>query len=241
LAQHPRFATTDLRSLRAGSLIGVLPAESRPAPGTRANLLGTTESFGPYCGDRLDRPLPTGKEGSCGRPFPGVEVRIADLDTGAPVGADVAGEIQLRGSNLMRGICGRTRRETFTEDGFYPTGDLGRLDADGYLYLTGRRDDMFKVRGATVYPSEVEAALQTIAGVRRAFVVDVVHDEVAEVCAVVVVDPASALTVDDFAREARARLSSFKVPARWSVLDADHLPMTATGKPDKAALQQLFE
>ena len=83
------------------------------------------------------------------------------------------GEIQLRGPNMMRGICGRTRAEVFTDDGFYPTGDLGHLDADGYLFLTGRRDDMFKVRGATVYPSEVEAALHTIDDVRRAYVVDV--------------------------------------------------------------------
>ncbi|MEX1006600.1 MAG: AMP-binding protein [Acidimicrobiia bacterium] len=64
-----------------------------------------------------------------------VEVRVVDVETGVPVGAGVAGEIQLRGPNLMRGICGRTRRETFTEDGFYQTGDLGRLDAEGYLHL----------------------------------------------------------------------------------------------------------
>ena len=74
----------------------------------------------------------------------------------------------------MRGICGRTRAEVFTEDEFYPTGDVGHLDADGFLFLTGRRDDMFKVRGATVYPSEVEGALHALPAVRRAYVVDVV-------------------------------------------------------------------
>ena len=60
----------------------------------------------------------------------------------------------------MRGICGRTRDETFDVDGYYPTGDLGALDADGYLWYHGRLDDMFKVKGATVYPAEVEAALR---------------------------------------------------------------------------------
>ena len=59
----------------------------------------------------------------------------------------------------MRGICGRLREDTFRADGFYPTGDLGSLDADGYLFYAGRADDMFKVSGATVYPTEVEAGL----------------------------------------------------------------------------------
>ena len=72
----------------------------------------------------------------------------------------------------MRGICGRTRDATFDADGFYPTGDLGALDADGYLWYHGRRDDMFKVKGATVYPTEVEAALRAIDGVRQAHVTE---------------------------------------------------------------------
>ena len=84
-----------------------------------------TESFGPYCGDRLDRDLPPGKEGSCGRPFADVELRVVDPDTGERVEPGVVGEIQIRGRNLMRGICGRVRSEVFTPDGFYPTSDLG--------------------------------------------------------------------------------------------------------------------
>ncbi|MDQ1432454.1 MAG: hypothetical protein QOF40_3056 [Actinomycetota bacterium] len=241
LARDRRFAAADLSSLRAGSLDAVLPADLQAAPGTRANLLGMTESFGPYCGERLDQTLPPGKEGSCGRAFAGVELRIVDLDAGTPVGPGAVGEIELRGPNLMRGICGRTRAETFTEDGFYPTGDLGRLDADGYLFLTGRRDDMFKVRGATVYPSEIEAALRTIPGVGRALVADVERDGVTAVAAAVIPDGAAPITVDDLDREARARLSSFKVPTRWLVIAADDVPMMSTGKVDKAALQKLFE
>ena len=82
-------------------------------------------------------------------------------------------EIQIRGPHTLRGICGRSREELFTADGFYPTGDLGHLDDDGYMFYHGRSDDMFKVSGATVYPSEVEAALRTIAGVQQAFVTNV--------------------------------------------------------------------
>src|SRR4029078_3255236 len=141
---------------------------------------------------------------------------------------------------MMRGICGRTRAEVFTEDGWYATGDVGHLDADGFLFLTGRRDDMFKVRGATVYPSEVERALHALPAVRRAHVVDVTGEGGgAEVAAVVVL--AADATVDELARDAKARLSSFNVPTRWRIVGADDVPMTTTGKVDKAGLQQLFD
>jgi acyl-CoA synthetase (AMP-forming)/AMP-acid ligase II len=240
LARDPGFAAADLTSLRPGSLDAVMPAELRAGPGQRAGLLGMTESFGPYCGYPLDQTLPPGKEGSVGVPFADVEVRIVDLDDGAPVAAGVTGEIQLRGPNLMRGICGRTRAEVFTEDGFYPTGDVGHFDDDGFLFLTGRRDDMFKVRGATVYPSEVESALHALASVRRAYVVDVVGPSGgAEVAAAVVT--AGDTTVDELARDAKARLSSFKVPTRWRIIGPDDVPMTNTGKVDKAGLQRLFD
>ena len=73
----------------------------------------------------------------------------------------------------MRGICRRSRDDLFTADGFYPTGDLGHLDDGGFMFYHGRCDDMFKVSGATVYPSEVEQALRTIDGVDGAFVTEV--------------------------------------------------------------------
>jgi acyl-CoA synthetase (AMP-forming)/AMP-acid ligase II len=241
LAAHPCFAGTDLRSLRPGSLEAVLPPSMRGEPGTRASLLGMTESFGPYCGFPLDRAVATGKEGSCGMPFAGVEVRIVDVHSGEPVGPGVDGEIQLRGPNMMRAICGRLRSEVFTVDGFYPTGDLGHLDEDGFLFFRGRRDDMFKVRGATVYPSEVEAALHSIPAVARAHVVDVDDGGTTRVGAVVVLAGGEGHTPEDLVRELRPRLSSFKIPTAWRILDHDALPITATGKIDKQALKSLCQ
>ncbi len=236
LAAQPRFGSTDLSSLRAGSLPAVLPPASRPAPGARANLFGMTETFGPYCGARLDADLPAAKHGSCGQPFDGIEVRVVDPETRAVVRAGAIGEICVRGRNLMRGICGRTRDATFDTDGFYPTGDLGALDADGYLWYHGRHDDMFKVSGATVYPSEVEAALRAIDGVQQAHVTEVLGNGAA-VGALVV----SVRSLDDLAAATRARLSAFKVPTRWVVTaSADAVPTTATGKVDKVALQDLL-
>ena len=77
-----------------------------------------TESGGPYCGARLDVDLPAAKHGSCGRPFDGIEVRVVDPDSRNVVPADVQGEIQLRGPNMIRGICGRTRSELFDAEGY---------------------------------------------------------------------------------------------------------------------------
>lgn len=239
LAAHPRFASTDLTSLRPASLPAVLPEDRRPAPGARANLFGMTETCGPYSGDRLDRDLPAAKHGSCGRPFAGVEVRIVDPDTGAPCPPGATGEIRVRGPNVMRAICGRTRDETFDADGFYPTGDLGALDADGYLWFRGRLDDMFKVKGATVYPAEVEAALRAVPGVVQAHVTDVpgggADGAGREVGALVV----TGLPLGDLAAAARGRLSAFKVPTRWVVTpNADDVPLTATAKVDQARLRE---
>jgi acyl-CoA synthetase (AMP-forming)/AMP-acid ligase II len=238
LAAHPAVATADLSSLGDGSLGALLPPERRPAPGARANLFGMTESFGPYCGDRLDTDLPSAARGSCGRPFDGVEVRIAGPETGAGLPAGEQGEIWLRGPNLLRGICGRLREQVFTPDGWYRTGDLGRLDAAGYLWFAGRLDDMFKVKGATVYPAEVEAALRSVDEVRQAYVTDVAPDEVPEVGALVVTDA----PLEQVLAAVRERLSAFKVPTRWLLTDDTGLvPTSATGKLDKTGLHDLLQ
>jgi len=240
IASDPTFADADLSSLKAGSLDAVLPATLRAAPGARANLFGMTETFGPYAGSRLDTDLPTSARGSCGRPFADVEVRIADPESGRAVPTGDQGVIELRGPNLMRGICGRTREDTFLADGYYSTGDLGSVDDDGYLFYAGRADDMFKVSGATVYPTEVEASLRSIDFVRQAYVTNVEgSDGEAAVGAVVVVgEDRTAAEVDAAARQA---MSSFKVPRSWVLVpSAERVPMLATGKVDKAGLQALI-
>ena len=198
-----------------------------------------TESFGPYCGARLDLDLPPSKHGSCGRPFAGVEVRIVDPETGSGASRRAT---RARSSCAGRTSCAASAAARATSSST-PTASTrpatsGSLDADGYLWFAGRLDDMFKVKGATVYPAEVEAALRAIAGVAQAFVTDVAADGGApEVAALVV----SAADHEIVAGAARARLSSFKVPTLWLVVpDPGDVPMTATGKVDKAALQALL-
>jgi acyl-CoA synthetase (AMP-forming)/AMP-acid ligase II len=228
LANDPAFSTADLSSLRVGSLDAVLPAELRAAPGARSNLFGMTETFGPYCADALDTDMPEGAWGSCGTPFPTIEVRINPDDS----------EIWVRGPQLMRGICGREREDVFTKDGWYRTGDVGRLDESGRLFYLGRLDDMLKVRGATVYPSEVETALNAIPFVARAFVTDVQTERGTEVAAAIVPVPDRVVSAQDVLAEAKNRLSAFKVPTVLRVLEPNQdVVRTGSGKVDKPALQ----
>ncbi|MGE2730978.1 class I adenylate-forming enzyme family protein [Mycolicibacterium vaccae] len=234
LARHVDTVGADLSALRPGSLEALLPEDLRSPNGARANLFGMTESFGPYCGFAADTDMPRPAWGSCGKPFPGMEIRIVDTATGAPLATGQIGEIQIRGPHVMRGILGRARHTVFTPDGFYPTGDLGQLDADGFLFSHGRSDDMLKVSGATVYPSEVEDALRTLPGVRAVAVTDVPGPAGPQVGAMVVSDR----TVDELRSAARELLSSFKVPTVWvGVPDESGLPRNATGKVDVVAVR----
>jgi len=240
LARHPSRNEVDLSALRPGSLEALLPPEQRGKPGARASLFGMTEAFGPYCGYPADTDMPQSAWGSCGKPFPGMEVRIADPGTGKPLQAGTIGMIELRGPHTLRGICRRSREDLFTADGFYPTGDLGRLDDDGFLFYHGRSDDMFKVSGATVYPTEVEQALREIDGVHGAFVTNVTGAQGDHVGAVVVCDTA-ANTAEQLRAAARKRLSSFKVPTMWLLVDSDErIPRGPTGKVDARRLRGLL-
>ena len=149
LASHPKFGEhrPDQTSERAASPRSCR-RHLRSQAGARANLFGMTETFGPYCGDHLDTDLPPHQVREL---WPALRTalrwRSSILSREAPVPPGVDGEIAVRGPNVMRGICGRTRAETFDADGYYHTGDLGNLDADGYLWYRGRSDDMFKVKG----------------------------------------------------------------------------------------------
>ncbi len=233
LARQSASVGVDLSALRPGSLEALLPPEQRAEPGARAKLFGMTESFGPYCGYPADTDMPRSAWGSCGKPFDGMEVRIVNPDTGQPVPAGTIGMIQLRGPHTLRGICRRSREDLFTPDGYYPTGDLGHLDDEGFMFYHGRSDDMFKVSGATVYPSEVEQALRSIDGVENVFVTEVSG----AVGAVII----SGSTVDDLRAEARKRLSSFKVPTLWlTVKSDDDIPRGTTGKVDVRRLRALL-
>ena len=239
LARHPYRTRVDLSALRPGSLEALLPSEQRSEPGSRATLFGMTEAFGPYCGYPADTDMPYSAWGSCGKPFPGMEVRITDPDNGQVLTAGSIGMIEIRGPHTLRGICRRSREDLFTADCFYATGDLGRLDGDGFLFYHGRSDDMFKVSGATVYPTEVEQALRDIDGVESAYVTNLPGARGDQVGAAVVCDT-ERITVERLRESARTLLSSFKIPTVWLLVDDDTIPRGSTGKPDIRRLRALL-
>jgi acyl-CoA synthetase (AMP-forming)/AMP-acid ligase II len=240
LARHSRTVGADLSALRPGSLEALLPPEQRAEPGARAKLFGMTETFGPYCGYPADTDMPRSAWGSCGKPFPGIEVRIVDPDSAQPLPTKSIGAIQVRGPHILRGICRRTREELFTADGFYPTGDLGHLDDDGFLFYHGRSDDMFKVSGATVYPGEVEEALRLIEGVENAVVTRIPGPQGNRVGAAVLCNT-SAMTVERLGTSARSLLSSFKIPTVWLLVDSDDaIPRGPTDKVDMRRLREIL-
>jgi len=253
LASHADFASTDLSALAAGSLDAVLPLALRSLPGRRANLFGMTETFGPFCGYPLDEDMPATKSGSCGKPFSGIHVRIVDTDSGETLPAGMIGSIEVGGRNMLRGICGREREEIFSADGWYNGGDLGWLDNDGYVYFSGRKDDMFKVKGVTIYPSEIAAALESIPNVQRAVVTEISIENAIDhtvgntiknttaIGAAVIAKTPSSLIFEQLLRDARACLSAFKIPAHWLIFDSlNELPTTVTGKIDKSKLQAML-
>jgi long-chain acyl-CoA synthetase len=179
------------------------------------------------------------KPGSVGKPVPRMQVRIVD-DDGSPVRTDQQGEILLRGPMVTRGYHNLPEETAaaFTRDGFFRTGDLGRVDPDGFLHITGRKKDLIIVAGEKASPREIEEALMSHPAVAEAAVVgkrDLVRGEV--VAAFVIVREGQAVEADELREHCRrAGLAQWKVPREVHVV-AD-LPRTPTGKVLKRALVQ---
>jgi acyl-CoA synthetase (AMP-forming)/AMP-acid ligase II len=240
LADHPDFASRDLSSVRGGTLIEALPAEVRPkSPELAPNLLGMTETGGPHTMPEVsDRPLPPERSGSFGLPLPGTQHRIVDELTNEVCPQGVEGLIEVRGMVLMDRIYKRERSEVFTPDGWYPTGDRGWFDDAGHLHFTGRASTVIKTAGSNVSPAEVEAVLDSIEGVLHSFVVGLPHPTRGEVVAAAVVAAHDAtLTGEQVTAQARAQLSSFKVPTIVRLVSREDVPMLPTGKVDLPALR----
>jgi long-chain acyl-CoA synthetase len=178
---------------------------------------------------------PEGRPGSCGRALPGCGVRIIDTD-GRDVGAEIVGEVLLTGPNQM--LCyyrNPAATAATVRDGWIHTGDLGRLDADGYLYLVGRQRDLIIRGGANIYPSEVEEAVYGHAAVLECAVIGVPDERYGErVKAFVVVRAGMALAETDLLAHCRRRLADYKLPA--VVAFVDDLPKGPTGKILKRVL-----
>jgi long-chain acyl-CoA synthetase len=175
------------------------------------------------------------KPGSVGRPLPNVEVRIAD-EQGEDVEGDDPGEILIRGGNLFSGYWPDGAGGPGAE-GWYRTGDVGYLDADGDLFLVDRLRELVIVSGFNVFPSEVEEVLVGAPGVREAAVIGVPSEETGEaVKAFVVPRPDETIDVPTVREYAESRLARFKCPVVIEVVD--QLPHSVTGKVAKGRLRK---
>jgi long-chain acyl-CoA synthetase len=186
------------------------------------------------------------KPESCGIPFPDTECKIVDLETGeAEVPLGEPGELCIRGPQVMRGYwnqpdeTARALREDRAGGGpWFYTGDVARMDEDGYFYIVQRKKDMIIVSGFNVYPSEVEEVLYSHPAVMEAGVIGVPDDYRGErVKAFVALRPGASATGDELIEHCRAGLAKFKVPSEIAIIPA--LPKTVVGKILHRSLREM--
>jgi malonyl-CoA/methylmalonyl-CoA synthetase len=179
--------------------------------------------------------------GSCGQPLPDVELRISD-DKGTVLGADQVGVIEVRGPNVFKGywqMPEKTKAE-FRSDGFFITGDVGRVDKRGYVFISGRAKDLIISGGFNVYPKEIEDHIDRLAGVDESAVIGVPHPDFGEgVVAVVKPKAGAALDADQIIRALKEELANFKVPKR--VFFTGELPRNTMGKVQKNLLRDQYK
>jgi len=168
--------------------------------------------------------------GTQGLPVPGVTIRILDADTSAEMPTGEVGEIVLRSPGTFKGYWNKPEATAATlRDGWVHTGDMGRLDADGYLTFLGRFKEMIKVSGYSVFPEEVETILVKHPAVAQAAVVSLPDAEKGEVVkAFVVKKPGATLAEDELITWCRDNMANYKAPRSVSFIDA--LPTTGAGK-----------
>jgi o-succinylbenzoate---CoA ligase len=175
-----------------------------------------------------------------GRPLLFTSVRIVD-DSGQSLPPNTPGEIAVRGLTMMQGYYARLEATAKTlREGELFTGDMGYLDNEGNLYLLQRRSDLILSGGENVYPAEVESVLKQHPAVQDACVVGIPHPEWGQqVAAAIILKPATLLTDDELLAFTREKLARYKQPRR--ILFVDTLPMTGSGKIQRAAVQAMFE
>lgn len=234
LIAHPAFKRERTASLRTGVTIGapqdITKAADELGIAEICNIYGATENYGNCCVTPHHWPLE--RRATCqGPPLPGVSIRVRDPESGAILGVGELGEIEVRGY-LTRGYEGDSagaNAQTFTDDGYFRTSDLGWLDADGCLHFSGRRSEMIKRSGINVSPAEVEESLQQHGDVALAGVTGLEDANRGEIIvAYIVPRPGHTIKTDDVIAHCRERLSRYKIPDRLIV--ADSLPLTVTGK-----------
>jgi len=247
VCEHPARHDYDTSSVRTVAFGGSPSAEElqRMVRDTFPNVKGGSNAYGLTETSSVATVLPAQealeRPDSVGRPVPTVKIRIADeLGNVVPIGG--TGEVLITGPTLMAGYWGKPEATAEAiRDGWLHTGDIGRLDEEGYLYITDRKKDMIIRGGENIYCVEIENRLVLHPDVLDAAVIGVPHPELGEeVKAVVQVAAGSTITEDDVKAWVAEALATFKVPA-YVELRTDKLPRNASGKLLKNALRGVGE
>ena len=188
----------------------------------------------PYDGDR--------RAGTVGFPLPGVEVIVTDPATGAPLPQGEIGVLEVRGPNVFAGYWKMPDKtaEELRDNGFFITGDLGRIDADGYVHIVGRGKDLIISGGYNIYPKEIELVIDDLPGVVESAVIGVPHKDFGEaVVAVIVAQDGVEISAKDVSNMIKDNLARFKQPKRIEFVQA--LPRNAMGKVQKNVLREAYD
>ena len=188
----------------------------------------------PYEGDRV--------AGTVGFPLPDVSLRVVEPETGMILAAEEIGMIEVKGPNVFKGYWRNPEKtkEEFRPDGFFITGDLGKIDVRGYVHIVGRGKDLIITGGYNVYPKEVETEIDAMPGVIESAVIGLPHRDFGEGVTAIVVQKAGAL-LDGAAilKALEIRLARFKLPKR--VIVVDDLPRNTMGKVQKNVLRETYK
>jgi fatty-acyl-CoA synthase len=247
LLEHPDFASRDLSSLEV-----VLSGGAAVAPELVVHIerelgvkflvaFGQTEAHGHVCQTRPDD-TPEDKARTIGRPLPFIELRITDPATGATVEHGEVGEICARHGALMSGYLDDpvATSAAIDADGWLHTGDLGTMDARGYVTFTGRLKEVIVRGGENIHPREIEDVLFMHPDVAEAAVIGVPDERWGEqVAAFVRLHPSAHATADELRTHVRTLLAPQKVPATVTFVDA--LPLNASGKVQKFVLVEQWD
>jgi malonyl-CoA/methylmalonyl-CoA synthetase len=189
----------------------------------------TSNPYRPEQGER--------RGGTVGFALPGVQLRVRD-DSGRDCTTDEIGNIEVSGPNVFSGYwrMPEKTKEEFTADGFFKTGDVGKIDGLGYITIVGRSKDLIISGGYNVYPAEIEGYINEMAGVAESAVVGVPHPDFGEVgVAIVIAKAGASLDADAIVAELKSKLANFKIPKRCFVVA--ELPRNTMGKVQKALLR----
>lgn len=245
LMRDPSFGSRNLSTVRTGIIAGSPVSPELVRQVRRWNdvqiAYGLTET-GPTVTITRPADSPERRERTVGRPVAGVEVRLVDVKSDELHDAGLAGELAVKGPNLMTGYhrMPLETKRSFTEDGFFLTGDLATLDQEGYVTIVGRRQEMIIRGGQKIFPRGLEDLLRTHPAVDDACVVGVPHEIMGElVCACVVPVEGAIVTGEELREFCREQVADDKTPDLVRFFDA--FPMTGSGKVKRKELAQVVE